>query len=199
MMSKVVVFCNKSTKVEMLGEFLQGKGIPNVALTSNSDIRKRGSNQHLDGFLKYSKAKRVTSLDEEPSPSQALSKEEPRVLITTSLLSRGLDFSPAIRHVFIVDEPRNVVDFLHRAGRTGRAGMPGKVVIFGKKKGRGRSRLGNKPSRVHLLLSLKALRSGISRSFWIGPSRRSRQGDSRFRCEERKSGTFASLDSNDRL
>ncbi|KAJ7026155.1 hypothetical protein C8F04DRAFT_1126349 [Mycena alexandri] len=61
----------------------------------------------------------------------------PHVMITTSFLSRGLDFSPDVKHVFIVDDPRSMVDFLHRAGRTGRAGENGKVVIFGKMAGRG--------------------------------------------------------------
>ena len=54
------------------------------------------------------------------------------VLVTTSLLSRGLDFAPDVRHVLIVDEPRNVVDLLHRAGRSARAGRSGTVTVFGK-------------------------------------------------------------------
>jgi len=58
-------------------------------------------------------------------------------MITTSLLSRGLDFSADIKHVFIIDPPRNMIDFLHRAGRSGRAGEKGKVVVFGKMTGRG--------------------------------------------------------------
>jgi len=34
--------------------------------------------------------------------------------------------------VLIVDEPRNVVDLLHRAGRSARAGRVGTVTVFGK-------------------------------------------------------------------
>ena len=64
-------------------------------------------------------------------------ENEPHVLITTSLLSRGLDFTPDVKHVFVVDAPRNNIDLLHRAGRTARAGLQGTVVIFGKAKGRG--------------------------------------------------------------
>ena len=56
---------------------------------------------------------------------------------TTSLLSRGLDFDPTVQHVFIADTPRNMIDFIHRAGRAGRMGNQGKVVVFGKLKGRG--------------------------------------------------------------
>ena len=72
-------------------------------------------------------------------PPQKGSKRvaEPHVLITTSLLSRGLDFDPSVQHVFIADTPRNMIDFIHRAGRAGRMGNPGRVVVFGKLKGRG--------------------------------------------------------------
>jgi ATP-dependent RNA helicase MRH4 len=74
--------------------------------------------------------------------------QTPHVLVTTSLLSRGLDFSPMIKHVFIVDEPRNMIDFLHRAGRAGRAGEAGKVVVFGRTKGRGSGRTDEVKQRV---------------------------------------------------
>ena len=128
--SKILVFCNKGTKVQSLGAFLEGKGIPNVALTKDGSARNIGNNHHLDGFL------RASSKPKSGSSSLSESKE-PHVMITTSMLSRGLDFSPDVRHVFIVDEPRNMVDFLHRAGRSARAGQDGKVVVFGKLKGRG--------------------------------------------------------------
>jgi ATP-dependent RNA helicase MRH4 len=130
-LSKILIFCNKGTKVQSLGAFLEGKGIPNVALTKDGDARNFGNNHHLDGFLRTNKSR--------PKPrSSSLSEgKEPHVMITTSMLSRGLDFSPNLRHVFIVDEPRNMVDFLHRAGRSARAGQVGKVVVFGKLKGRG--------------------------------------------------------------
>ncbi|KAG0705691.1 hypothetical protein DFH29DRAFT_799602, partial [Suillus ampliporus] len=51
-LSKVLVFCN--SKVEQLAAFLDGRGIKCVALTGGADARKRGSNHHLDGFLKTS-------------------------------------------------------------------------------------------------------------------------------------------------
>ncbi|KAH0579714.1 hypothetical protein H2248_002554 [Termitomyces sp. 'cryptogamus'] len=144
-LSKVLIFCNKSTKVEELGAYLDEQDIKNIALSSTSQHRKRGSNHHLDGFLRVrdKNSKDNSSVKTEPTTSDVVvasdPKTEPHVLITTSLLSRGLDFSPSIHHVFIVDEPRNMIDFLHRAGRTGRAGERGKVVVFGKMKGRGSS------------------------------------------------------------
>ncbi|TYJ52674.1 hypothetical protein B9479_006723 [Cryptococcus floricola] len=66
-------------------------------------------------------------------PCTNLVKPQPkrRVLVTTSLLSRGLDFHPSVSSVFLVQPPRDVLDFVHRAGRAGRAGRPGRVVVFG--------------------------------------------------------------------
>ena len=133
-LSKILIFCNKGSKVQTLGAFLEGKGIPNVALTKDSGARNIGNNHHLDGFLRTSNSRT------EPRSSSPSKDKGPDVMITTSMLSRGLDFSPNLRHVFIVDEPRNMVDFLHRAGRSARAGQIGKVVVFGKLKGRGSAR-----------------------------------------------------------
>ncbi|KAJ7472238.1 P-loop containing nucleoside triphosphate hydrolase protein [Mycena galericulata] len=187
-MSKVLIFCNKNTKVSDLGDFLEEKGIKNIQLSGSSQNRKRGNNKHLEGFLKASTPDAKKQLDdwssswvedeeveEEPvKPKETkrsllpISKKDPRpaeeepindpmnvphVMITTSLLSRGLDFSPNIKHVFIVDEPRNMIDFLHRAGRTGRAGANGKVVIFGKMEGRGSQRSKEVRKRVKALVS----------------------------------------------
>jgi ATP-dependent RNA helicase MRH4, mitochondrial len=145
LLSKVLIFCNRRNKVEDLAAFLDEKNIKNVALTGTADSRRRGSNHHLDGFLRTkTKALSVSGADSSTLPVVSKvsaeskdPKKTPHVMITTSLLSRGLDFSPDIKHVFIVDEPRNMIDFLHRAGRSGRAGEKGKVVIFGKMSGRG--------------------------------------------------------------
>ena len=134
--------------MEDLSEFLEGRNIRTTALTGTARSRGRGNNHHLDGFLRV-KAKTLSSpssSSDDVKQSKAITtqrgdlkdpKKMPHVLITTSLLSRGLDFSPHIKHVFIVDEPRNMIDFLHRAGRAGRAGEKGKVVVFSKMAGRG--------------------------------------------------------------
>ncbi|GJJ08986.1 hypothetical protein Clacol_003207 [Clathrus columnatus] len=121
--SKVLIFCNKATKVDELCQDLTERGVHCLALSGSSTTRGHGSNRHLEGFLKGKEGEQYPL--------------DPRVLITTSLLSRGLDFSPTIKYVFILDEPRNMIDFLHRAGRSGRAGNEGHVIIFTKLSGRG--------------------------------------------------------------
>jgi ATP-dependent RNA helicase MRH4, mitochondrial len=128
---KVVVFVNKGSKVEEVRKALEARGVKAVGLSGASEGRVWGSNRHLEGFLKP-----MGKEGEEAKP-KVEAEDAPRVLITTSLLSRGLDFAPEVRHVFVLDSPRNMVDFLHRAGRSARAGREGTVVVFGKVKGRG--------------------------------------------------------------
>jgi ATP-dependent RNA helicase MRH4 len=137
--SKVLIFCNKSTKVIELCAYLEEQDLKCMPMTSTGEHCRMGSNRHLAGFMKkqsivetVSKKKGLRSLCRTPEAET----RSPLVMVTTTLLSRGLDFSPEIKHVFIVDEPRNMVDFLHRAGRSGRAGQRGKVVVFGKLSGR---------------------------------------------------------------
>ncbi|KAI0538056.1 DEAD/DEAH box helicase [Xylaria digitata] len=54
---------------------------------------------------------------------------EPCVLITTDIASRGLDV-PAVDVVIEYDAAFSVDDHTHRIGRTARAGRPGKAVLF---------------------------------------------------------------------
>ncbi|KAH9475710.1 ATP-dependent RNA helicase MRH4, mitochondrial [Psilocybe cubensis] len=143
MLSQVVIFCNRSSKAEELGEWLEdqsgnGGGVKGVVVVTGKGGRQRGNNKHLESFLRARGRKAANrSTSNESSSGSAPSEASPKVLITTSILSRGLDFSPNVKHVFIIDAPRNMVDFVHRAGRAGRAGMKGRVVVFGKMKGRG--------------------------------------------------------------
>ncbi|KAF9003507.1 P-loop containing nucleoside triphosphate hydrolase protein [Hymenopellis radicata] len=143
-LSEALVFCNKNIKVKMLSEHLKEKGINTIAIDGSPGSHAKGSNRHLNGFLR--KPLNAEVGEKETNAENDLEKV-PHVLITTSLLSRGIDFSPQIKHVFIVDEPRNI-DFLNRAGRSGRSGQTGEVVVFGKLEGRGSSRAEEVRKRV---------------------------------------------------
>jgi superfamily II DNA/RNA helicase len=58
-----------------------------------------------------------------------LRRGEVRVLVATDVAARGIDV-PAITHVFNFDLPRFAEDYVHRIGRTGRAGANGTAVSF---------------------------------------------------------------------
>ncbi|KAI0029195.1 P-loop containing nucleoside triphosphate hydrolase protein [Vararia minispora EC-137] len=126
--SRVVVFTNARTAAHALGAFLEEKKIPVVTVAGWGDNdRAHGSNKHLAGFIGAA-----------PSPTQDEGDATtPRVLVSTAVLARGLDFTPDVSTVFLYDAPRTAADFLHRAGRTARGGREGRVVVFERGEGRG--------------------------------------------------------------
>lgn len=67
------------------------------------------------------------------------------VLIATDVASKGLDFQN-IQHVINYDMPKEIEDYVHRIGRTGRSGKTGMATTFV-----------NKSTSEQLLLDLKLL------------------------------------------
>jgi superfamily II DNA/RNA helicase len=55
------------------------------------------------------------------------------ILVATDVAARGIDI-PAISHVINFDLPRSAEDYIHRIGRTGRAGASGIAISFGSHK-----------------------------------------------------------------
>jgi superfamily II DNA/RNA helicase len=53
-----------------------------------------------------------------------------RVLVSSDLSARGLDI-PAITHIIALDTPADAEAYIHRAGRTARAGQRGVMVTIG--------------------------------------------------------------------
>jgi ATP-dependent RNA helicase MRH4 len=156
-----------------MGAYLSDHGVPNVVVTGqgksqsnrqgDSGQRMYGSNKHLAGFLKpmpnkkspsHSQPQSAEGEKEMATGAGEAESQSPRVLLSTSLLARGLDFDPSVSHVFVLDPPRNTADFLHRAGRTARAGGRGKVVVFGKGGGRGSGKLRNMRQQIAALGTL---------------------------------------------
>ncbi|MCI5052763.1 MAG: DEAD/DEAH box helicase [Simkaniaceae bacterium] len=52
-----------------------------------------------------------------------------RIMVATDVAARGIDVS-TITHVINFDLPRNIEDYVHRIGRTGRAGAKGTAISF---------------------------------------------------------------------
>ena len=52
-----------------------------------------------------------------------------QILVATDVAARGLDI-PHIEHVINYDIPQNPEDYIHRIGRTARAGAKGRALTF---------------------------------------------------------------------
>src|ERR671919_3090397 len=63
------------------------------------------------------------------SALEAFAAGHVQVLVATDVAQRGLDIE-GISHVVNYDVPRNPEDYVHRIGRTGRAGAEGTAVTF---------------------------------------------------------------------
>ena len=60
---------------------------------------------------------------------ESFRKGDIRILIATDLAARGLDIQ-GLTHVIHVDVPHTIEQYLHRSGRTGRAGEDGEVLTL---------------------------------------------------------------------
>jgi superfamily II DNA/RNA helicase len=74
----------------------------------------------LHGDLRQGKRNRVTA---------AFRNKDYRILVATDVAARGLDI-PHIEHVINYDLPHSPEDYIHRLGRTARAGAEGEAVDF---------------------------------------------------------------------
>ncbi len=101
----VIVFTGSQESCENVGEYLKSYGF-------DTDL--------IHGGLSQGQRNRVV---------RAFREGEIRILVATDLLARGLDV-PHVDHVVNFDLPFQAEDFLHRIGRTARAGRNGEAITF---------------------------------------------------------------------
>ena len=125
------IYAENQEKIDFLRKFLAAQK-PGKALvfTSRSDqvenIYKKLSYKHVDCLALYAKADkqmRKAAMDKFRSGKC-------KVLITSDLGARGLDI-PDITHIIQMDLPEDDDFFIHRCGRTARAGKRGINVVIG--------------------------------------------------------------------
>lgn len=100
-----IIFCNRKRDVDELQAFLS---------------RNRFSVGHLHGDL--TQPLRFTTLEKFRSG-------ELKILVCSDVAARGIDID-GLSHVFNYDLPFNAEDYVHRIGRTGRAGKEGFALSF---------------------------------------------------------------------
>ncbi len=101
----VIIFCNRTTTAEFLHHLLRLLDHRVTALHSKLPQRQRTDNL---GRFRASAA---------------------RILVATDVAARGLDI-PEVSLVVNYDIPRDPDDYIHRVGRTARAGRKGDAVTF---------------------------------------------------------------------
>ncbi len=125
------IFAEQRDKIDTLRKLLQAEEVEKaLVFTSRADqvenIASKLNYKHIDCmslYAKQDKMERKTAVDRFRS-------DKCRVLVTSDLAARGLDFS-GITHIVQMDMPSNEDFFVHRAGRTARAGKIGINVVIG--------------------------------------------------------------------
>ena len=103
--TNAIIFCNRKMDVDTVAKSLKKHGYDAAPIHGDLDQSQR--TRTLDGF-------RAGDL---------------RFLVASDVAARGLDV-PAVSHVFNFDVPSHAEDYVHRIGRTGRAGRDGKAIMI---------------------------------------------------------------------
>ena len=103
--TNAIIFCNRKMDVDVVAKSMQKYGLDAAPIHGDLDQSKRM--ETLDNFR-----------------SGAL-----RFLVASDVAARGLDV-PNVSHVFNYDVPSHAEDYVHRIGRTGRAGKSGTAMMI---------------------------------------------------------------------
>ena len=103
--TNAIIFCNRKMDVDTVAKSLKKYGYDAAPIHGDLDQSQR--TRTLEGF-------RAGDL---------------RFLVASDVAARGLDV-PSVSHVFNFDVPSHAEDYVHRIGRTGRAGRDGKAIMI---------------------------------------------------------------------
>jgi superfamily II DNA/RNA helicase len=100
-----IIFCRTKVRVDKLEETLHQRGFNCCKI--HSDIAQAKRERILKSFR----------------------NADIQYLIATDVMSRGLDIN-GVTHIYNYDIPETSEDYIHRIGRTGRAGDSGYTCLF---------------------------------------------------------------------
>jgi superfamily II DNA/RNA helicase len=104
-MKNGIVFCNRKTDVDIVAKSLKVYGFD--AAPIHGDLQQSQRTATLERFR----------------------NNELQILVASDVAARCLDI-PDVSHVFNFDVPRHAEDYVHRIGRTGRAGRLGEAFMI---------------------------------------------------------------------
>jgi len=121
---------DKANKKHLLAKLLKGKEVENALVFSRT---KHGADRIVRELAKAGiEARSIHGNKSQSARQQALSDFKTgkvRVLVATDIAARGIDIA-GLSHVFNYDLPNEPEAYVHRIGRTGRAGLDGTAVSF---------------------------------------------------------------------
>jgi superfamily II DNA/RNA helicase len=100
-----IVFCNRKSEVDIVAKSLRTHGFD--ASPIHGDLDQSMRTRTLEAFR----------------------KGDLKLLVASDVAARGLDI-PDVSHVFNYDVPHHADDYVHRIGRTGRAGRKGDAYMI---------------------------------------------------------------------
>jgi ATP-dependent RNA helicase RhlE len=125
-----VYFVDKASKKDLLKNFLQQEIKPHVLVFTRT---KRGADKLVKSLTADGiRAEAIHGDKSQGSRQRALENFKKRtvsMLVATDVASRGLDITD-ISHVINFDLPEDAETYVHRIGRTGRAGATGIAISF---------------------------------------------------------------------
>ena len=125
---QIAYLCNKANKAELLCHLIKTNNWRQVLVFTST---KHGANRLTDKLNKISiKAAAIHGNKSQGARTSALSgfkAGEIRVLVATDVAARGIDIA-LLPHVVNYELPRSPADYVHRIGRTGRAGEEGQAI-----------------------------------------------------------------------
>lgn len=125
-----VYFVDKVNKINLLIHLLKDKQIESALVFSRT---KHGANKIVTSLEKAGfSAEAIHGNKSQNARQLALSNfktRKTRILIATDIAARGIDIDE-LSHVINFDLPEVSETYVHRIGRTGRAGLGGKAISF---------------------------------------------------------------------
>ena len=103
--TNAIIFCNRKSDVDIVARSMKKYKLDAAAI--HGDLDQSHRTRTLDAFR----------------------AGELRFLVASDVAARGLDV-PAVSHVFNYDVPGHAEDYVHRIGRTGRAGRDGVAIMI---------------------------------------------------------------------
>ena len=122
--------CNDDDKRRALRQIVRQRGLNQAFVFVNSKLgcARLARSLEREG-MKTTALHGDKSQDERLKALEAFKKGEVDLLVATDVAARGLDIKD-VPAVFNFDVPFNAEDYIHRIGRTGRAGASGLAVTF---------------------------------------------------------------------